>query len=256
VKINSPDKKHSITGFSVRSRRFFKFRRWIWVSLAVLIVLVGSWWLIHDRFLTIKHVDVIQQVEVQPKVVPMAAIQKSLESQQGKWLWLNTTSLSQRMLQQFPSLASVQIISHFPDKLEVDLLPRVPLCQLITPSGVFLVDRQGFIFARLDTMADHLLQLKISSQPEIGKRLSTNGLKLGLVLITTLRTTSPALQQINLHDGQLDVQFEGRLLVMVADTQKSEVVLPQLLALLHDFVTQNKLPVEVDMRYDRPVLRY
>jgi hypothetical protein len=160
------------------------------------------------------------------------------------------------MLKRYPSLSTVSIQRHWPDGLELTFLPRVPLCQLVTPSGVYLVDRGGMVFARLPQPVNTLPSLRASSQPAVGQPVSTMGVRLGLQLVTGLRSIQPMVTGVNLHDDQLDIQLSGPPLLLVDAHASSEEVLLQIQVMLAKFASENRYPVQVDMRYDRPVLKY
>lgn len=237
-------------------RRWLRIRKWVWLTVAAVLVLSVIMWLVSSKFMTVKKVTVVDQVRVLPDVVSVNAITNETKTWQGRWLWTNTHKLEQTILTRYPTVASVEVSSHFPDQLMVTVLPRIPLCQLVTPDGSYLVDRHGFIFARLTQPVDYLPMLQASAKPKVGTTVSTVGLGLGLALISNLRSAQPSLQQVSLHDQQLDVVLDGPPLIMVADSRPSQQVISEINALLKTFAQEQKYPKTVDMRFDRPVLTY
>jgi hypothetical protein len=186
----------------------------------------------------------------------MNDIQTYASRQIGTWLWLDRQGFDKSLLSKYPALRQADSAIQLPDKLSIAVLPRVPLCQLVTPSGIYVVDREGFVFARLQSIDSKLPQIKANKQPSIGSSISSQGLTLGLRLITGLRSNQPALQGIDLHDGQLDVRLAGPPLIMVSDDVQAEVVLAQIKALMDKFNNEHHFPQQLDMRFERPVIRY
>lgn len=237
-------------------RRWRKVRRWVWTGFLLVAIIIFVWWAMSTKFLTIKRVVIVDQVHVTPQVVPLEQLGQSADKWRGKWLWADTKKLQSTMLKQFPALASASVSTRFPDTLELRFLPRVALCQLITPTGIYLVDRTGIIFARLDKPTGVLPTLQAATRPVVGKQVSATGVTLGLAIVSAIRNTEPSLQQVSLHDGQLDIKLAGPPLIYIDDNRQPDDVIPELLALLRRFAADNRYPIEVDMRFDRPVLRY
>lgn len=237
-------------------RRWHRWKKSIWAAAGIFIIIFSLSWAVKDRIFTVKRVEIVQQVAVSPDVMPMTDIQNYANRQAGTWLWLKRQGFAAGLLKKYPSVRQAEVVVHFPDTLEIDLLPRVALCQLVTPSGTFLADRSGFVFARLSQAAQKLPQIKTNKQPEIGSTVSSQGLTLSLSLITGLRANQPPLQGIDLHDGQLDVRLDGPPLIMVSEDAQADVVLAQIKALMDKFNNEHRFPQQLDMRFERPVIRY
>jgi hypothetical protein len=97
--------------------------------------------------------------------------------------------------------------------------------------------------------------LQADTKPQLGKRVSASGVELGLAIVSSLRSSTPALERVSLHDGQLDITLSGPPLIMIKDSKHPAEVIPQLQALLAKFAADHQYPAQVDMRFDRPVLR-
>ncbi len=237
-------------------RRYRKWKVWLVSGSVLLVIILLGWWTISTKFLTVKHVKVLYQVTVAPMVVPQDRVVKTAEQLKGAWIWQETSDMEQKLVADYPPIASVSTTVSWPDTVTMEVLPRVPLCQMVTPQGVYLLDRSGFIFARVESEQEFLPTIQADTRVEVGRQISSNSVSLGLQLINGLRSTQPSLQRLDLHDGQLDVHLDGPPLIYVGDDKSADEVLPQLEVLLKKFVDEDKYPKEVDMRYDRPVLRY
>lgn len=247
----------SLTGVSDPAyRRWLRWRKWVIIGFLACLTILFIVWLVGGKFLTIKEVVVVQQVRSQPDVMPMGSIDQKAVGWRGRWLWTDTSAMQQEILQEFPAVSKAEVSVEFPDRLTVALLPRVAICQLVTPDGVFLVDKSGLVFGQVGEPVSFLPTLQTDSKPEVGKTISTSGLRLALALVTTIRGADRSISQVTMHDGQLDVLLNGPPRILLADQRSPEKSVEEIGALLASFAQQQRYPVEIDMRFDRPVLRY
>lgn len=237
-------------------RRWLRWRKWVLVSILIILSTLFAVWLIGGNFFTLKQIVVVQQVRSQPDVMPLGSIDQKVVAWRGRWLWSDTHAMEEEIQTEFPAVSKAEVHIEFPDRLTVGVLPRVAVCQLVTPDGTFLVDRTGFVFGQIAKPAEFLPTLQIDSKPEVGKAISAAGLRLGLAFVTGLRSSSPSLTAVVIHDGRLDVSLSGPPRIIISEDRSPDLAVEQLQAMLLTFARQQKYPIEVDMRFERPVLRY
>ena len=237
-------------------RRWRRWRKWVWLGLAVLLVSSVVWYALSTHLMTIKRIRVQTLVKVSPDVINEEAITRAGQKWRGKWIWTDLSSLKKEVEKSHPSVKLASIGRQWPDTIMVDLLPRVPLCQIVTGDGAFLIDRDGMVFGHLEEPAEKIPQLRAEAQPRVGKTVSASGAVLGLAVISSLRGYAPSLKEAQLHNGQLVFTMQNDMKVMMSDSSPVSVIIPELDALMSRFETDKKFPHELDMRFDRPVLRW
>jgi hypothetical protein len=224
--------------------------------LVVVVVAGGVWWAIDQRFLTVKQVAVVTLVRVEPDVVNETTITQAANRWRGRWLWVDTTELRQRIKEVQPAVDRVEVSVSWPDQLRVELLPRVPLCQIVTTDGTYLIDRDGVVFASLDQPAANVPRLQAETKPQLGKTVSASGAVLGLAVISSLRGVEPGLKEARLADGQLTFSMQNNMTVIMPDSGQANKLIPEMKVLWQRFEEDKKFPKQLDMRFERPVMKW
>ena len=236
-----------------------KWGKWVWIILGVVLigVLVAGWQLAQTRLFKIESVQVIQLVGVKPAVVPNDQLQRLASGVQGEsLLLLSEKELIDDWLTRMPTLESIYVEKEFPDKLIIQYVPRVAFSQLVSPSSAYLVDRDGYLFAKNEPV-DYLPKVMTDQEDvAVGKKTSAKGVRLAQQLIEGLRNTSPRLVNVLLRNGVLEVAMTGDPRLLISESRSARPTLLELETLFAKFAQEEKFPKEVDMRYDRPVLRY
>ena len=244
---------------TLSERRGRRLGKWVWiiVGLALIGALVLGWQLIQSRLFKVESVQVVQLVGVKPAVVPNDQLQRLANGMQGEsLLLLNDKKLTDDWLTRMPTLESMYIQKEYPNKLIIQYVPRVAYSQLVSPSSAFLVDRKGYIFAKNDPV-DYLPKVMIDQEDiAVGQNTSAKGVRLAQQLVEGLRNTNPRLVNVLLRNGVLEVSMTGDPRLLISESRSAKPTLLELETLFSKFAQEEKFPKEVDMRYDRPVLRY
>jgi cell division septal protein FtsQ len=217
---------------------------------------VGSWYGAQTYFFTIDDVSIVEQVGVQPKVVPVKELRQLADGLKGDSLWLlSEQSLRTVWLERFPTIERITVEKRYPGTLVISYVPRVAFCQLVAPNGTYLVDRDGFIFAK----SSHPTLPKLATNEilaGVGKQTSARGVKLGLNLVDGLRNAEPRVVDVLLRGNQLDITLTGDPKIYISDTRSAGPSLLEIKALLFKFKQENRYPKELDLRFERPLIRY
>lgn len=99
----------------------------------------------------------VQQVSVQgAQLIPAADLQATLADLSGDVIWLvRPQALASRLMDAFPQIASVQVTRQFyPAAIQVRVTERQPLLVLQQAGRLYLVDREGMVFAARATVTD------------------------------------------------------------------------------------------------------
>lgn len=224
------------------------------ILLSCLTGLAG--YVILDKWLTVKIIEVNQQVTAQPTITTADQVKAQMGPyQQHSLVLLDDMKIINQLKNNFADIEQIRVTKKYPNSLIIDYIPHVPLAQLRSPKSTFLVNRQGIIFAK--AASDNLPQI-ITSDPNIavGQNISAQGLKLSLDLIKSLRQTKPAIKSITLENHQLNIALEANPQILVGQQQNSDQMTKIIQDLLYQFEQQQKTPRVVDLRFDRPVLQY
>ncbi len=219
-------------------------------------VVVG-WQLVQTKLFQIEEIKVEQLVQVTPQVVPNDQLQRLASGLRGdSLLLLNQQQIVDSWLTRLPSLEELYLKKEFPNRLIIQYIPRVAFSQLVSPTNTFLVDREGFIFAKNETV-DYLPKVIIDQgDVTVGKSTSAKGLRLAQHLIEGLRNTSPKLVSILFRHNWLELTMSSEPRILVGDDKLPMSTIQEISALFSKFAQDKNYPKEVDMRYDRPILRY
>lgn len=231
---------------------------WVWLLgiIAVLILVGAGWQYAHDSYFAIDGVEIVKEVAVTPDVVPADQLNRLAATLQGtSLLSLDVARLEQEWSDRFPSIERIIIRKNYPDLVEVRYIPRLAYSQLVSPEKNYLVDRSGFIFA--ESAYDKVPMLLTDQlEIEVGEQTSSEGLRLGLKLVESLRNANPKLKDIVLKDDQLEVNLAKEPRILIASDRPAEPTIEEIEALLSTFAEEDSYPKEVDLRFARPVLRY
>lgn len=256
----SRKKRNQFAAKSITPRReeSKKGRTVLWIAI-ILVLLIGAASLaeyIHQQHFSVDHISIRRQVETEPHVVPEDQLARLTDPLKGSsMVLLDESRLEAEWLSRFPSIESIDIVRNFPNELEVRYIPKVAYTQLVASDSTYLVDRKGFVFAEASLSTVPTLTTD-SVEIEIGKVTSAKGVKLGLLLVEGLRGIEPTLKEIILRQQELEVVLARQPKILVSVDRNAEVVIAELTSLLHKFAKDESYPKEVDLRYQRPVLRY
>lgn len=239
--------------------RHHRSMKWVWIVVGILLIvlLVVGWQLLQTRMFRVEVVKVVQLVQSKPHVVPNDQLQKLASGIRGESLLLmNEQEIAEDWLHRMPALEKMFIKKIYPNQLVIEYVPRVAFSQLVAPSSGYLVDREGYIFAK-HTPVDYLPKVFTDqNNVKVGESTSAKGLRLAQNLIVGLRNTNPRLVSILFHESWLELTMTGDPRIFISGDKAALPTLKEISVLFNKFATDEKYPKEIDMRYDRPVLRY
>lgn len=234
-------------------------RRWVWVLIGIVTIgiLVAILQYTLTQVFKIEKVQVELLVESKPFVAPVEQMNKLAANLKGDSLiLLNEQDIMHDWQTRMPSLEKVYVHKELPNTVIIEYVPRVAYSQLVSPQDTFLVDREGYIFAKTEQV-DYLPKVLTDQEDiAIGTTTSAKGVRLSQHLIEGLRNTNPRLKSILLRDGVLEITMTGDPKLLISDDKAALPTLREINAIFSKFAADEKYAKEVDMRFDRPVLRY
>lgn len=195
--------------------------------------------------------------------------------------FINQKALKEKILKEFLSISDISFEKDFPNKLYVETLPREPVAvlkfvkeasfsgriasssaRMATSSAFaqqfFLVDKEGLVFAKVSSfsslplfylfdekfpdLGENIGQKRIQTASEVAQLLKKAKIEVGEVFLTAFGTI-----EMNLKEGPM----------VFFSCQKSSVAqVTSLQLILSSTKMESKVPKVIDLRFERPVVRF
>lgn len=169
-------------------------------------------------------------------------------------IFIRTDAIERQLRSVYPHLAQVSVQKQFPDTLVLHLSAREKIARVITPAGNFGIDSQGYIIdggeddtlPRLLFPIEHVLIGEISSDPGVSAS------------VAFLRQLSRAIsiKSIERFDTQSLVAKSATTDIIFPQNGDVATVVTTLQTLINGFRMKGTLPTVIDLRFDKPVVRF
>ncbi|MBI4039549.1 FtsQ-type POTRA domain-containing protein [Candidatus Daviesbacteria bacterium] len=248
------------------------FKKFWLVSVVVLLAAVVYLFFRSDLFL-------IHQIKVQSS--SQCVSEDQIKDAAGAWgksfFTIDTSDLSQKILNKFIVIKSVEIKKDWPDQLILTVECRKPLLQVIkanlpglnikeasssadivipgNPGAVLLADVQGVIFKTQPNLDLSLPVFLIEEELSIGSKLDSIAQKAAIDAIETSQQEGFFSQSVVFLDDLIQVNFSNGMIVKM-----NKAPLPNKLSDLDLILKKIKLDGKqvrlIDLRFDKPIIVY
>lgn len=165
--------------YRVKKKKSIFRNRFFWLSILVLMVLTGVFYLIcFSSFFQIKKIQVIDSQKVSGEEIENIARQKIKQkififSSESIFL-ADFKRINEATLEQFPQISQVSFTRKFPDTVIIRIEERKPKAVFNQDEKYFFIDEEGIIFEEIFEPSLNLLKIKKSTvvdELKLGKRI-------------------------------------------------------------------------------------
>jgi len=223
-----------------------KFGRFVGFGLLFVLFSGVVYWLCIWTF-TIKNIVVIgNNIQVQ---VDAARLPKTL-------LLFPSATLREQLLKDNPILADIQFQKKYPHTLVIVPTLRTAVVRLTLTTREVLVDESGIVLSDADTASPPLPRLIVPIPvARIGEVIEDQRVTAGISFIVGLRDILP-IQSISVEDERSLRAKSGTLDIVFPQEGSTSAILATLQTLLTGFRIKGTLPTFIDLRFNKPIIKF
>ena len=200
----------------------------------------------------------------------------------GKSLFfINQKALKEKILKDFLSISDVSFEKDFPNKLLVETLPREPAAvvsfakeasysgriasgsgKIASPSAsfqqYFLVDREGLVFAKASDFSGlPLFYLFDEEIPSLGENIGQTRIETASEIIENLKEDKTEVSEVFLTAfGSIEMILRDGTKVLFSSQKNPIAQVASLQLILSSTRIEGETPVIVDLRFEKPIIKY
>jgi len=267
-----------------RKRRFFRLKRepkiflttfkkpipislWkIFSLLTLLLALLCIYLALRTDIFLLKKIHLEDEISPSLKGKLQKLIQDKVEGE--SIFFLSLEELKKEVLTNFPEVKDIFIKKTLPNQLLIKIVERKPVAILQTtklatasgtfPKNYFLVDNEGFVFAKTATFSGlPLLYLPDEEKLFVGKKINQKGVKTAGKIITLLEEKGISVEKVFLPSpGKIEVLLKEKIKTIFTSQKDPSLQVTSLQIILSSLRMEGKVPKEVDLRFERPVVKF
>lgn len=229
---------------------FHKLKKLIVFIVIVFIIFFVLFFL--DTFFKIKEI----QIESDNKKI--LGIEKLIDK---NIFLLNEDVVTKQILKENPLIKSIKINKQLPSKIILSVEFSFPQAQIITGDGFFYIDDRGKVIKKTK---EKLLSLplinfyqKIYYQNyQIGQIIDFNEIKIGLFLLKKTTDLGLKINRLDIGGDNMLVFYLDNKKIIFDSLKDKEIQAYQLEQIIKSFKIQGKDYQEIDLRFEKPVVRF
>ena len=170
-------------------------------------------------------------------------------------IFLDTGSVEQAILGEFPTVREVAIERQIPDRLKIKVSVRQPLAIVEDGAGGrFLIDKEGLFFREAAQEKIPVIKLPEGVVGEVGKNVSGGSVLGYLRTLELVAEKGLTARGLYLHPSSLELRLTKTTVWLSAESD-IEYQLEVLNQILKRYKVAGQTPKSVDLRFARPVVR-
>lgn len=169
-------------------------------------------------------------------------------------LFIDTRELQKNIEANYYTVADISIKKKIPSTLIFTYKPRRPVAQLVHNNQYFLIDAHGFIFAVVNNPASVPIIDSQTGIPAIGM-IFEDTYKNVFIFLNALNGSGTVVSSVTIA-YPTKIIFKSDELEIVSDNKGDEKRVASLQMLLNGLKIEGRRPTYVDVRFDKPVVRF
>lgn len=166
------------------------------------------------------------------------------------------SKLRTQLLRENPILDDIQFQIKYPHTLVIVPTLRSAVVRLILPTRDVVVDAAGYVLADTDAASMSLPRLVIAIPVvRIGEKISDRRVTAGIAFITGMRSIMPV-SEIAVEDESSLRAKSDKLDIIFPQDAPTETLLATLQMLLSGFRIKGTLPTFIDLRFNKPIIKF
>jgi cell division septal protein FtsQ len=171
----------------------------------------------------------------------------------------NSRNLKEAVTANFLASKSVEVVKHFPSKLQITITERTPIA-LILPlnrnNGYYFVDSDGFILGRANKSDTNLPVINYSQDVEVGKFVEASAVKYFFDLIQALDEDKVAVSTISSYPRYTEFFTKEATQVLFTNDQSPKPQVRIFSKMMEAFKTEGKKLKKIDLRFDKVIVEF
>lgn len=222
-------------------------RKYGYLTLVIILILAASLAVYHfsQSFFEINSIEVVgTAIKIE---IDQNKISKNL-------LFFPDAKLREQILKDNPLVADVIFKKQFPHTLIISIIIRAPVAIIETPSGIMGVDKDGILLPEpADKHGLPVLKFNLS-EAAVGQKISRNEILESLEFISE---TENFIQLLSVESsGSALLAKSAKTDIIFAQNEKVGDTATTLQTLLVGFRIKGNLPVSIDLRFDKPIVKF
>ncbi len=209
-------------------------------------LVVGGAYLLLTRVFVIREIRVLGggvQVEVREERMP-----KTL-------LFFPSEKIRAQLLADNPILADIQFKKKYPGTLVIVPTMRTPFAILATDSRRVSVSEEGFVLGDADTATVLPVITATFEGIRVGQKISNPGVLTSLKIIRGMQEIMPMTTVTIMEEGLVRARA-GKLDILFTQQSDAARLMSTLQTLVTGFRIKGTLPSVIDVRFDKPIVRF
>jgi hypothetical protein len=207
---------------------------------------VAVYWIVIRQF-TVTHIVVVGnniRVQIDEEKLP-----KTL-------LLFPAQSIRIQLLADNPILADIQFQKKYPHTLVIVPTLRSAVGRLVVLSREVLIDGSGIVLAEGDASSQNLPRLVIPvTGIRIGEKITDQRVAAALAFISGMRDIAPV-TAVSVEDEASLRAKSDKLDILFPQAEETQALLATLQTLLSGFRIKGSLPTFIDLRFDKPIIKF
>ncbi|MFH0979859.1 MAG: hypothetical protein V1803_02855 [Candidatus Roizmanbacteria bacterium] len=205
-----------------------------------------------DNFFSIK------KIEIESDKKDFIGIQ---ELKKSNLIFVSEKEVKEIIIKKNPSVDKVEIEKKYPGTLVLKINIEKPIVNLITSQGYFHLSSQGEILSKSKTLDNKIPIInyyqKLNFQSyQAGDFLSFKDIKSTLYLIKEVNNLNIDIDNVDINGVNMILFKIGDKKIIFSSEKDTELQLYQLQQIVRQFKVEGKQFKEIDLRFDKPVVRY
>lgn len=170
-------------------------------------------------------------------------------------LFFPSQNMRAQILADNPLLADIKFEKKFPNILRVVPILRKPIARLRSYGRIVLVDREGVVLGDGDGGLNlPLIEVSVD-QIKVGKKIEDPRATLAVRVLETFPDDIP-IERMTDQEGSYFLAKSPKLDIFIPQDKSAEETLATLQTLIAGFRIKGTLPTVVDLRFDKPVVKF
>ncbi len=211
-----------------------------------------------NLFLLLENFFKIKEIEVNERNIKIIG----LENLYGKnILFLNSEKTTERLIKENPAIKTIVIQKKLPSKLLLNVVFANSIAQLAVDAGYFYLDEDGKIIKKTRNPSFSLPQINFYqkiyySDYQSGQQIYFEEIKKSLYLLKKINQIGLTIKDLDISGNNVIVFNLENKKIIFDSLKDQQLQLFQLEQIIKAFKIKGENYKEIDLRFDKPIVRF
>jgi cell division septal protein FtsQ len=169
---------------------------------------------------------------------------------------LNTDALRKQLLGEYIQLDDISLSKRLPHSLILDIKFKKPVARIITDKRIAVIDKNGIVITGYREEFSHLpvLNFGVHDVPD-GTVIDKPEVRTSLSFLEQL-PSGIAIDEMTIQNGQTLQAKMGKTSIFIDLNTAINPAVSTLQTLLAGFRMKGTMPTSIDLRFDKPIIKY